>query len=51
MQAMVTTVAGLIIGIIAYVAYNYLVTKVDKVVNRMEAVSVDFLDILDEPVN
>lgn len=51
MQAMVTTVAGLIIGIIAYIAYNYLVTKVDKVVNRMEAVSVDFLDILDEPIN
>lgn len=50
MQAMVTTVAGLIIGIIAYIAYNYLVTKVDKVVNRMEAISVDFLDLLDEPV-
>jgi len=50
MQAMVTTVAGLIIGIVAYIAYNYLVSKVDKVVNRMEAVSVDFLDILDEPV-
>jgi len=51
MQAMVTTVAGLIIGIIAYVAYNYLVTKVDKVVHKMEATSVDFLDLLDEPGN
>jgi len=51
MQAMVTTVAGLIIGIIAYIAYNYLVAKVDKVVNKMEAVSVDFLDLLDEPIN
>jgi len=50
MQAMVTTVAGLIIGIIAYIAYNYLVSKVDKVINKMEAVSVDFLDLLDEPV-
>jgi biopolymer transport protein ExbB len=49
MQAMVTTVAGLVIGIIAYIAYNYLVTKVDKVVHKMEAASVDFLDILDEP--
>jgi biopolymer transport protein ExbB len=51
MQAMVTTVAGLIIGIIAYIAYNYLVSKVDKVVNKMEAASVDFMDLLDEPVN
>jgi len=50
MQAMVTTVAGLIIGIVAYIAYNYLVTKVDKVINKMEAISVDFLDILDEPI-
>jgi biopolymer transport protein ExbB len=51
MQAMVTTVAGLIIGIIAYIAYNYLVSKVDKVVHNMEAASVDFLDLLDEPGN
>ena len=49
MQAMVTTVAGLIIGIIAYVAYNYLVSKVDKVVHKMEVTSVDFLDLLHEP--
>ena len=48
---MVTTVAGLVIGIIAYIAYNYLVTKVDKVVHNMEAASVDFLDLLDEPGN
>ena len=51
MQAMVTTVAGLVIGIIAYIAYNYLVSKVDKVVHNMEAASVDFLDLLDEPGN
>ena len=51
MQAMVTTVAGLVIGIVAYVAYNYLVTKVDKVVHNMEVISVDFLDLLDEPGN
>lgn len=51
MQAMVTTVAGLVIGIIAYIAYNYLVTKVEKVVHNMEVISVDFLDLLDEPGN
>ena len=51
MQAMVTTVAGLIIGIIAYIAYNYLVTKVDKVVHNMEVASVDFIDLIDEPGN
>ena len=51
MQAMVTTVAGLVIGIVAYVAYNYLVTKVDNVVHNMEVISVDFLDLLDEPGN
>ncbi len=51
MQAMVTTVAGLVIGIVAYIAYNYLVTKVDKVIHKMEAASVDFLDLLDEPGN
>ena len=51
MQAMVTTVAGLVIGIIAYIAYNYLVSKVDKVVHKMEVASVDFLDLLDEPGN
>ncbi len=49
MQAMVTTVAGLIIGIIAYVAYNTLVTKVDKVVHQMENTSIEFLDLLDAP--
>src|SRR5690606_26819606 len=40
MQAMVTTVAGLIIGIVAYVAYNTLVARVNKVVQNMEALSV-----------
>lgn len=49
MQAMVTTVAGLIIGIIAYIAYNTLVVKVDKVVHRMEARSIEFIDLLQEP--
>jgi len=49
MQAMVTTVAGLVIGIIAYVAYNTLVSRISKIVNKMEATSVEFLDLLDEP--
>lgn len=47
--AMTTTVAGLIVGIIAYVGYNYLVVKTDKVVHQMEATAVDFLDLLNEP--
>lgn len=47
--AMVTTVAGLIVGIIAYFAYNILVAKVDKVVNNLEAKSIEFMDILNEP--
>ncbi|HKL39308.1 MAG TPA: MotA/TolQ/ExbB proton channel family protein [Cryomorphaceae bacterium] len=49
MQAMITTVTGLIIGIIAYIAYNTLVVKVDKVVHRMEARSIEFIDLLEEP--
>jgi len=49
--AMTTTVAGLIVGIIAYVAYNHLVVRTDKVVYQMEAKSVEFLDLLNEPAN
>ena len=49
MQAMVTTVAGLVIGIIAYIAYNTLVTRVNKIVHMMEASSIEFLDLLEEP--
>jgi len=47
--AMITTIAGLIVGIIAYVAYNSLVARVSKVINKMEAGSIEFLDILEEP--
>ena len=47
--AMTTTVAGLIVGIVAYIAYNHLVVKTDKVVHQMEANAVDFLDLLNEP--
>ena len=49
-QAMVTTVAGLIVGIIAYFAYNILVSNVEKVVFKMEATTSDFMDLLNEPV-
>ncbi|MGJ8592564.1 MAG: MotA/TolQ/ExbB proton channel family protein [Aquaticitalea sp.] len=48
--AMTTTVAGLIVGIIAYMAYNHLVVKTDKVVYQMEANSLEFLDHLNEPI-
>ena len=47
--AMTTTVAGLIVGIVAYVAYNHLVVKTDKMVYQMEANSLEFLDLLNEP--
>lgn len=47
--AMVTTVAGLIVGILAYFAYNILVAKVEKVIFRLEATATEFMDILNEP--
>lgn len=47
--AMITTVAGLVVGIIAYLGYNYLVTRVSKVVHKMEYSSLDFIDLLQEP--
>ncbi len=48
--AMVTTVAGLIVGILAHFAYNILVSKVEKVIFNLEATSTEFMDILNEPV-
>ena len=47
--AMITTVAGLIVGIIAYLGYNYLVTRVSKVVHKMEYSAIEFIDLLQEP--
>ncbi|ELR70812.1 MotA/TolQ/ExbB proton channel family protein [Fulvivirga imtechensis AK7] len=47
--AMITTAAGLFVGILAYLGYNYLVTRVQKVVHKMEYSSVDFIDLLQEP--
>lgn len=49
MEAMITTVAGLVVGIIAYISYNYLVAKVDQVIHHMEDSSIEFLDLLNEP--
>lgn len=48
-QALVTTVAGLIVGIIAYFAYNILVSNIEKVVFKMEATTTEFMDLLNEP--
>lgn len=48
-QALVTTVAGLIVGIIALFAYNYLVARINRVMNSMESKTMEFMDILNEP--
>ncbi|MFO8235300.1 MAG: MotA/TolQ/ExbB proton channel family protein [Bacteroidales bacterium] len=48
--AMVTTVGGLIVGIVSYLAYNVLVAKVEKVVYQLEANTTEFMDLLNEPV-
>lgn len=48
-EAMITTAAGLVVGILAYLAYNYLVTRVQKLVHNMEYSSIDFVDLLQEP--
>jgi biopolymer transport protein ExbB len=49
MEAMITTIAGLVVGIMAKVAYNYLDTKVSEVIHEMEGASIEFLDLLNEP--
>ena len=48
-MAMVTTVGGLIVGIIAFIFYNILVAQIDKVVNLLESKSIEFMDVLNEP--
>ena len=47
--AMTTTVGGLIVGIVGYICYNHLVVKINKAVYQMEASSLEFLDVLNEP--
>ncbi|MBN8664193.1 MAG: MotA/TolQ/ExbB proton channel family protein [Chitinophagales bacterium] len=46
---MITSATGLIIGLIAYIGHNILTTQIDKTVNKMEAASAEFMDILQEP--
>lgn len=48
-EAMITTAAGLCVGILAYLMYNYLVAQVQKVIHTMEYNSIDFIDLLQEP--
>ncbi len=48
-QAMVTTVGGLIVGIIAYICYNILVARIEKLVFLLEASATEFMDVLHEP--
>jgi len=48
--ALITTVAGLIVGILGYFAYNTLVVRVERVVFNLEATNTEFLDILNEPL-
>ena len=48
-EAMITTAAGLVVGILAYLGYNFLVTRVQKLVHRMEYNSIEFIDLLQEP--
>lgn len=48
-EALVTTVAGLVVGIIALFAYNFLTARVNKVMNRLEGSTMEFMDLLNEP--
>ena len=47
--ALVTTVAGLVVGVIALFAYNYLVARINHVMNLLEAKTMEFMDLLNEP--
>lgn len=47
--AMVTTVAGLTVGILAYFGYNYLTARIDNIVYKMESNTIEFMDLLHEP--
>jgi len=49
--ALVTTVAGLVVGVIALFAYNYLVARIEKVMNLLEGKTMEFMDLLNEPSN
>ncbi|MDE6341224.1 MAG: MotA/TolQ/ExbB proton channel family protein [Muribaculaceae bacterium] len=49
-QALVTTVAGLVVGIVALFGYNYLVSRVNRVMTGLESKTMEFMDLLNEPV-
>ncbi len=48
-EAMITTAAGLIVGIIAYVAFNYLTARIQKIIHDMEYSAIEFIELLQEP--
>ena len=48
-EAMITTAAGLFVGILAYLGYNYLIARVEKLIHSMEYTTIDFIDLLQEP--
>ncbi|MCS6823980.1 MAG: MotA/TolQ/ExbB proton channel family protein [Cytophagaceae bacterium] len=48
-EALITTVAGLIVGVIAYSGYNYIVSRIDKIIHQMEYSSIEFLELLQKP--
>jgi len=50
-EALITTAVGLAVGILAFIGYNLLVTLVEKVVHKMEATSIEFIDLLQEPAS
>ncbi|HBZ65325.1 MAG TPA: biopolymer transporter ExbB [Bacteroidales bacterium] len=50
-EAMVTTVGGLIVGVLAYVAYNILVSRIEKLVFKLEFTATEFMDLLNEPAS
>jgi biopolymer transport protein ExbB len=47
---MITSAAGLIVGVVAYIFYTYLNTRIERVVNKMEVTAIEFMDILYKPV-
>ncbi len=49
-QKMVTSAGGLVVGVIAFVCYHWLNSRIDKLANRMEETQIKFLDILNEPI-
>lgn len=49
--AMITTVGGLIVGILAYFGYNYLTSNISDLVFKMESATIDFMDLIQEPAN